>query len=240
MIRRAGAFTLIELLVVVTIMVLLLTLLMPAILKAGQVARKIATEAQVKAIANSCEAYYMDFQAYPGVISNTPDNSGGSPSKITGSQNLRLSLIGCSRSGSSLTRQYQGPADDMDSYSSSAVRKYEAHYTAGTRELASHGSISLKNGDSSYNGNIEMFVDYRLTPTRPILYYRARPRYANDQLFEFDDNEEYCLAGKGENSAAFGNMLGGTARPATTGFLLISAGADRIFFTDDDITNIGG
>lgn len=196
------------------------------------------TDHYVRNIANACETYFVDFQAYPGVLSDAPDNPDGRPSKVSGSQDLRLGLLGCSRSGRELTRKYQGPAEDMDKYGDADVRIYEAHYAAGNRELVPHRRVAVDT-DPDYDGDIEVFVDYRYRNPRPILYYRARPRYEGTSLFEFDDNAVYCDPARGETAEAFSKFLSSISRQTGTGFLLISAGPDRIYFTEDDITCIG-
>jgi len=229
--RPRRAFTLIELLVVISILTLLLTLLMPAVLKARQVMNRLAVKAQVSSIGKACDTYYTYFNAYPGAIADPPDPpAGGSPPKVSGSQNLRLSLLGCSKSGNDLTREYQGPAKDMKDYTNS--RRYKI-YTHRKSELVAwdHG------GD--YRDNIEIYVDYRLSPPRPILYFRALPQYVNVDLYEFDDNQVYCTK-TGENSTAFDDYFTERKRASTPGYLLLSAGPDRTFFNQDDIDNVGG
>lgn len=212
-------------------------LLMTGIVQSrGQVAN-VLTRGQIKAIANACEAYNIDFQAYPGVVTDPPDHF-GMPNKVSGSQNLRLSLLGCSRSGNALTREYAGPAaSDMDAYANPGTRKYDPHYTVAGKELVPHSQAAV-DADPSYDGLTEVFVDYRYSKPRPILYYRAQPRYEGTSLFEFDDNAVYCDPGRGETSTAFAAFLRARSISADVRFLLISAGPDRIYFTEDDITNL--
>ncbi len=92
---------------------------------------------------------------------------------------------------------------------------------------------------AGYDNSIEVYTDYRFSPPRPILYFRALPRYVSTGLYESDDNEVY-YAKSGENETAFNTHLSGARKRSTTGYFILSAGPDRTFFTGDDIDNVGG
>jgi prepilin-type N-terminal cleavage/methylation domain-containing protein/prepilin-type processing-associated H-X9-DG protein len=67
--RRATAFTLIELLVVVAIIALLLTILMPALGRAREQARRASCASNLKQVTNGTAMYNMDHKTYlPGPI----------------------------------------------------------------------------------------------------------------------------------------------------------------------------
>jgi prepilin-type N-terminal cleavage/methylation domain-containing protein len=67
---RRDAFTLIELLVTMLIIGIIVGLLIVVIPKVRIAVDKASTQAQMAAIATSCQAYYNDFRAYPGPIPN--------------------------------------------------------------------------------------------------------------------------------------------------------------------------
>ncbi len=190
---------------------------------------------RVNALANACEAYHTDFDAYPTILDDPP-NIPGSARRLSGCQNLRLALLGCARQGQTYLPRTDGPADDIDHYEISRTR--EPFFTYKPGELVSHDQVFRRDRsqDAAY-GTIDVFVDH-YDPPRPILYYRALPRYINPKLYEFDDNAVYCDPAKGETEARFWSVVGDTERKVQPGFILISAGPDRIYFTDDDITNL--
>jgi len=235
--RRQGGFTLIELLVVITILVMLMTLLLPAVLRARLLVLGILTQGQVTSLANACNAYYTIFEGYPGVFANPPATGGSS--KVSGAQNLRLSLLGCSRNGQTYNRQYRGPANDMDTYGASLTHKHEI-YDPRPEELLMHTSVLDR--DSSQDGSYvtaEVFVDFRLTPAKALLYYRALPRQVDDHYFQFNDNSVYCVK-SGETTDASGwiDTFTGSAIRSHGGFIIVSAGVDRQYFTSDDYANV--
>jgi len=236
--RSRRGFTLIELLVVIAILVLLMTLLMPAILRARQFILKVMTRGLVTRVANACEQYATVFESrYPGIISNPPTDAGvTSPARLSGSQNLRLSLLGCSRDDTTLSPEYQGPVtqgliDDYDDIDEPLPR--DVFFTASKGE-----QVKWPHDDADYDDDIEVIVDNRLSPARPILYFRALPQYVteDDELFQLDDNEVYYDSNEEDGWTDF---LTGSRRKIGAKFLVISAGSDRKYFTDDDITNIG-
>jgi len=238
MARRKGGFTLIELLVVITILVMLMTLLLPAVLRARLVVLGVLTKGRVSALGNACEAYYTDYNAYPTIIDNPPlTGTGHSPSKLSGCQNLRLALLGCARSGKTYSQRFNGPADDIDHYATS--RQREPYFTAKADELVPHNQVyELSTGQDGAYRDIQVVVDQYFTPPRPLLYYRAQPRYITVDLYEFDDNDVYCNSNDGETATAWKNRISTTAKKGQAGYFIIDAGEDRVFFNSDDITNI--
>ncbi len=113
---RVG-FTLVELLVVIGIIALLVGILVPTVARVRQAAFATDSSAVVRAVSDAIQAYYNDFQAYPGPL---PDNglaiggddlaagtastsfdlpgasvlNGRTDIGITGTENLVLGLLG--------------------------------------------------------------------------------------------------------------------------------------------------
>ena len=100
-------FTLIELLVVIGIIVLLVSILVPVVSSVRKRAFATTTQAQMQRLATAIQAYYHDFNAYPGPLPNSQlmGSSSGSGSAsnipiqgvslpITSSENLVLGLLG--------------------------------------------------------------------------------------------------------------------------------------------------
>jgi prepilin-type N-terminal cleavage/methylation domain-containing protein len=87
---RKNGFTLIELLVVVGIIVILIAILVPAIGKAKDMARRAQTESLLTHLSTTIETYYATFHAYPGP--SGPDGTTAASNKISGAQNMLLGL----------------------------------------------------------------------------------------------------------------------------------------------------
>jgi prepilin-type N-terminal cleavage/methylation domain-containing protein len=64
-------FTMIELLVVIIIIMILIGILIPVVAKIRQNSYDTTTRNEISEIANACNRYYNDFNAYPGPFSNS-------------------------------------------------------------------------------------------------------------------------------------------------------------------------
>ena len=255
-----AAFTLIELLVVISILVLLMGLLLPAVIKAKQIFTGVQAREQVMSLAKACNSYASTFDgALPAVLPNPPGNASGTPAQVSGAQAMVLALMGYSAVGGGICREPNGPlasAADPDS------RRMQSWYAARRGEMLPHNSNLFQRNsglDSGYAGNIEVFVDFMWEPARPVLYFQARPGpyydWSHQNLpckYSLADNGVYYTAA--ERSSLYNSSQGKWSDPTfssstspTTdprsigvtgladGFVIISAGPDRQFFTDDDI-----
>jgi len=90
--RKPGGFTLIEILVVVAIIVVLISILIPALGAAKKRARIVDTTSLMDNLQTDIEAYYQQFNAYPGPFPTAQTTSGNSTLKLSGTQNLLLGL----------------------------------------------------------------------------------------------------------------------------------------------------
>jgi prepilin-type N-terminal cleavage/methylation domain-containing protein len=64
--RQSPGFTLVELLIVIGIIALLISILLPAVSKVRIAGQKVATQNTINRLVQGCEAYFQDFNAYPG------------------------------------------------------------------------------------------------------------------------------------------------------------------------------
>ena len=237
MFRRA--FTLVELLIVISVMGMLMVVLLPAVLRVQAVVRGIIVRGQITSLANACNQYFTTFNGqYPGVLPDPPDAGGGR--KLSGCQSLRLSLMGCSRTGGVYVGEYRGPADFIDRYGQPGVPKHPALYNPRPAELVRHRNVFSVGDDSAYDGDIEVFVDYRLRPARPLLYFRQRAGHAVGGPFELDDNSIY-LTGADGGGREFDARYNARGPKDSPGFLILSAGPDRAYRDGggDDKDNLG-
>ena len=91
--RRARGFTLTEMLVVIGIIALLIGILLPALSRVQERARKTQTESLMQEFAKACETFYQQFGFYPGIVPEGILNSTTSP-QISGMENALLHLCG--------------------------------------------------------------------------------------------------------------------------------------------------
>jgi len=87
-------FTLVELLVVIIIILMLAAVLMPALSGARRRAQKVASQSQLKNIADACESYAISLRTYPSYFSNTEIDTMGATGDFTANENFVLALMG--------------------------------------------------------------------------------------------------------------------------------------------------
>ncbi|MCE2884505.1 MAG: prepilin-type N-terminal cleavage/methylation domain-containing protein [Planctomycetaceae bacterium] len=86
-------FSLTEMLVVIGIIALLIGILLPALSRVQDRARKTQTENLLQEFAKACEAFYQQFGFYPGIVPEAILNSTDTP-QISGAENALLHLCG--------------------------------------------------------------------------------------------------------------------------------------------------
>ena len=224
---RKRGFTLVELLIVISILVLLMGLLLPAVIGAMNNMKRVQAVNQLESISKGVGAYYSIFSCLPGVP--VPWNAA---QPMTGAQLLQVALVGYATNNT-------WP---------DGVPRQPLH-AVHPGELVNHASVPLNTSATfTYNGaqvspnfpgTVPVFVDYMFSNPRPILYYRFYETSAHaawgvtpgpdmQAAFNFNDNSVYCMPGE-----QFGNFIGAAA--VNAGYVLISAGPDRQYFTSSCI-----
>jgi len=75
--RRTHCFSLIEIMIVVVIIGMLAALVAPNVMKRLGKAQHEVAKAQIQALANACEDYYLDMSEYPSRLEDLIQNPGG-------------------------------------------------------------------------------------------------------------------------------------------------------------------
>src|SRR3954468_19172341 len=115
--RLREGFTLVELLVVIGIIIVLIGILLPVLGHVRKAAWGASSQASIMNLASAIERYRQEFNAYPGLFSNSsfdattglaPMQTSAGTTNITMSENLVLSLLGGFEPGASGTPAYNG------------------------------------------------------------------------------------------------------------------------------------
>ncbi len=234
--RRRRGFTLIELLVVIAIISLLVGILVPVVSMAVRRGEDARCRARVAELADGCMAYFHETGYYPG--QQYPDrlattNPPGPP-QYTGSQWLSRTLfMDLSLAATNPDQVYPQdkyapvrPADDL------IDPKHTEGFTFGSTQVTfAFGTLSD-----------------RMSRPMPILYYPARagvssgPNPTNQQQYKYFDNRLYMVTTPApptpDGEAQFRQFIwdfhsGQVRNPGA--FLIIAAGLDRDYFTNDDV-----
>ena len=207
-VRGGAAFTLVELIVVVLIIGLLMAVIVPATHYAITLGVAARAQTRVDKLANAAVAYQLKMGRYPGQH-DTADLTAGT---YTGSQMLAACAFGYLY-------------DDGTPNPTSKYCAYEEDETLFTFE----GSDGQRHHTLSDG--------FWITPMA-ICYYVSWPGQTGVGQFHEADNNEYTVddIADGADFATF--ITSNYGLPYNDGtFLLISAGPDREFFSDDDATN---
>jgi prepilin-type N-terminal cleavage/methylation domain-containing protein len=131
-IKRRFGFTLIEILVVIAIIAVLAGILLPALQKVQETAKKTKTSSLMQAFARACDEFALDHGRYPGLIPDAAvadDNE--NETDITSAQNALLELMGGARA-------WYESKDGTDDSPSSVQNEYEKFLSDGVTDVSVH------------------------------------------------------------------------------------------------------
>ncbi len=264
--RGRGAFTLVEMLIVIGLVLVLVALVVPAVSMVRIKAQSASTAAQLNAIRGAIESYFQTFQAYPGPLRDEEmyqqaAGAWGIPGvKVTMSENLTLGLVG---GLDSATGKYRADQLGMGPARRDGTR-YKP-FMENWAEMVSKGQVG--NFDSAVPEFVDRFTDEAL-PIVYLRARRGAKGIISDQstggeLYQYDlrqilpytmGSPRHGLKGLGDINSRVQpyqalpyfrnpqipspNNMTGTPRSKDT-FILISAGPDHIYGTNDDITSFG-
>jgi len=251
------AFTLIELLVVISIIALLISILMPTFHNVRLMAQSTQTLGRIHALNSGCEYFFQDKKYYPG--QDPPTMTGtvstgpaylyvASPPatddpKITGAQVLTRDLFGFTLNYATCLKAPNGWTRDPNP---------KLYATLESADIDADG----KDSDGYVNVQLDKFGS-----PRPILYFPSRPAKGLVNIYPPTDNRPW-MAGVTTypNYTAWRTFIANPTygdRPGdleviddindpnnkdtvpyrNDSFLLIGAGMDGIYLTDDDNLN---
>lgn len=233
-------FTIIELLTVMSVIIILIGLLVPGLNALRAYARTVAQRKQFHAIGVALETFSAEWDGYPR--SNT-----GTEPRHSGAVQLARALVGRDLRGYSIIHDY----NNVDL---SSRRLYLPPANANAHKLKDlyEGLDALDVGWPVLCDVYPYAMDTGIG--MPVLYYRANTSAPDlDSIYNYADNKALVDLGKPwENGAPHrldedrfreqiqNQQVGLPWTPyKTDSFILISAGADGEYGTEDDVFNFG-
>lgn len=211
--RALGGFTLLEVLIVIAIISILVVIAVPSIYKA----RQQADLAQSRARMISLEDGLSAFHAFDG-RNYFPGQDSRGQAKLSGGM-VASELL--ARAMWTPREEDYLDSDTPDGYPSGVYSGYSEDY------------------EIEYEGVDHLPSDAFGSDPMPILYYPARPGTIGrdaDAQYKYKDNDDITPDAKQSDFYDFITFQ--NSKPYAPGkFLLISAGVDRRYFTEDDLTN---
>lgn len=213
-----AAFTLVELIVVMFIIGLLMALLVPTIGYIVRLGVTVGAQTRVDKLANAAEGYKLETGHYPGRRDTDRIGSKANPGEYTGSQILAACVF---------DYPYSDIGGNPGPDPASKYGGYEEGETLFTFDEGGDDERQQTLSDGFWG-----------TPMA-ICYYVSWPgQTGRDQFHEADNSvytAEHYATGQDFTTFITDPSYGLPYNDKT--FLLISAGPDRKFFSDDDATN---
>lgn len=241
----AAGFTLVELMVTISIIMLLAGLLTPSVIAIKEVWERNRCETQ---LANIRMAIW-DYASDPRMGRTIPPSDLTLANRFqTGIECLTYYLLGPNATGHSVERH--GVTSTAGPFYTARPEEVRRTYASGIGPIGPNW-MGLPDVTSSNTGRVfvdtysSTFKPHQAERTRPILYFARQPlAAAGANPYLLADNENIIKNNKGgydwapDNYAALFDTTMQHDKQAGTyirGFVLMSAGPDRRYFTDDDI-----
>lgn len=262
-------FSLIELIVVVGIILILVSILIPALGGARMSVQTADSKSQLASLSTACESYYQIFQAYPGPVSekSIAANTGvisGNQNLLIG---LGRKSADTDAKAGGTTTEIKGsstPAFDVfvDTKGTQSPTDFSRNGTNGVPYPAYSFSTKDYHPTTKLN-DLPVLVD-RYKESMPLLYYRKyvgrtdMTAGGTSAAYEQNANKVFygseatpVTSGIGSSFAQeaitdakfktmLGNKMDSTNYMPKGGYVLVSAGADHLYGTSDDIIVAGG
>jgi prepilin-type N-terminal cleavage/methylation domain-containing protein len=248
--RPDRGFTLVELMVTVSILMLLAGILTPSVIAIMRMWERKNTEWQLASIKEGIWTYAADNRVGATYF---PSNWTLEKRYQTGAEMLAYFLLG--PEGRGLEVERYGIPNICGPYYPAAPDEVREVY-ASTSEIGSTGPnwLNLPSVGTDYEGRVFVdrysttYTEHQAEKTRPILFFAAGTPAESGNPFLIEDNDqiiknkaggfEWASAEYNRNPAVtFDKYLrrNDTLGEYVDGFVLMSAGADRQYFTEDDI-----
>ena len=253
--RRRIGLTLVELLVVIAVIGLLVSILVPVIKVVLDAAETARSRARIFDLSNGCYLYKDAKAFFPGQVKHSELVGGSSGNDLTGSQLLAVELFGGSYAtiGDTLTDPpMEGDwasvkTKDIDKFKPVANGPWKARYSPKIGSVLDQFSDSLAvlyypcrkhlpstasaddlypySDNSVYVNSTDLYEEYKFANEKDSSYTEAE--YKAEMAEAFEDIREITTEDNGSTTTI------GVRNPGA--FILIGAGKDRLYLTNDDI-----